>query len=112
MNANGVRRALRRTGIDITLRRTTGTQRLPRDVRCRALVQAGAAAVLVGDVQQTADRITITSDEMDKAKWEGGIVNGDLVIYPDGRVATVRGRAGERWLGTDRVLTFNVQGSS
>jgi hypothetical protein len=38
MNADGVRRALARAGETITLRRVTGTQRIPFDVACQALV--------------------------------------------------------------------------
>jgi hypothetical protein len=112
MNANGVRRALRRVGVDIIIQRTVGTQRTPRRITCRALIHIGGATVLVGGVQQTADLITITTDEMDKEDWRGSIVHGDVVIYPDGRVVTVQGRAGERRLGPDRVLNFFTQGST
>ena len=72
MNADSVRRALARAGETITLRRVTGTQPVPFDVTCRALVTIGGATRLVGGVQQTADRVLLmTADELDAARWPG-----------------------------------------
>jgi hypothetical protein len=111
MNADGVRRALKRVGENITLRRLTGTQRIPFDVMCRAKVTVGAATVLVGGIEQNADRVLMTADEIDAARWPGLPHHGDLVIYDDGRTATVQGRSDVTQLGADRVLTFPVLGA-
>jgi hypothetical protein len=95
---NGVRRALARAGEKITLRRVTGTQRVPFDVICRALVTIGGATALVGGVQQTADRVLMTADELDAARWRGPPRHGDQVIFDDGTIAIVQRRAARRLL--------------
>jgi hypothetical protein len=111
MNADGVRRALARAGETITLRRVTGTQRVAFDVICRALVTIGGATTLVGGVQQTADRVLMTSDELDAARWPGPPRHGDQVIYDDGTIAIVQGRADiRRMSGGDRVFTMTAIG--
>jgi len=112
MNANGVRRALRRMGEDVILRRFTGTQRIPSDLKMRALVNVGGAIVLVGGVQQTADKFTITSDEMDRVNWRGSVQHGDIIIYSDGRTTAVQGRGNDTQMGRDRVITFNCIGGT
>ena len=75
MNADGVRRALVRAGETITLRRVTGTQRVPFDVICRALVTIGGTTTLVGGVQQTADRVLMT----------GGRTGRGALVWPPSR---------------------------
>ena len=109
MNADGVRRALARAGETIRLRRVT--QRIPFDVACQVLVTIGGATTLVGGVQQTADRVLMTADELDAARWPGPPRHGDQVIYDDGTIAIVQGRADTRRMsGGDRVFTLTAIG--
>lgn len=86
-------RALVRYGDHVTLRRLTGIQRVPFDVKCRASVTTGAAQAMVGGVQITADRLVLTDREIKAAGWPGMPHHGDQVIYDDGRIFVVQGRA-------------------
>jgi len=93
LNADALVRALTHYGDDVTLRRLTGTARIPFSVPCRASVTIGSAQALVGGVQITADRILMSSREIQAAGWPGMPRHGDQVIYDDGRVFVVQGRA-------------------
>ena len=93
MNADVLVRALDHYGDNVILRRLTGTQRVPFDVPCRAAVSVGAAQALVGGVQITADRILMSSREIQAAGWPGMPHHGDQVIYDDSRTFVVQGRA-------------------
>jgi hypothetical protein len=93
MNADALVRALTHYGDDVILRRLTGIQRVPFDVPCRVSVNIGAAQALVGGVQITADRILMSSREIQAAGWPGFPRHGDQVVYDDGRTFVVQGRA-------------------
>lgn len=110
MNADGVRRALATTGQMVTLRRVTGTHRIPHDVQLLADVQTGAAIVLIGAVQQAADRIMFTSDEIDAAKWPAPPRQADQIIYDDGTTLSVQGRAVQYKLDEDTVFVLSAIG--
>ena len=99
MNLDLMERMLADHGRTVTLRRLTGTARIPFDVTVRAAVWTGSDTVLVGAVQQTADKILLTSREIDAARWPFPPRHGDQVIYEDGRVTTVQ--------GTVQIFPFN-----
>lgn len=111
MNADAVVRALEHYGDHVTLRRLTGTQRVPFDVACRAAVTVGAAQTLVGGIQITADRLTMTDREIRAAGWPGMPRHGDQVIYDDGRIFVVQGHANPVPMDDgDNVLFLTVLG--
>ena len=93
MNIGSVVRAVEKQGELITLRRMTGAARVPFDAKIMAWVSIGAATLLIGGVEITADQIITTSIHLDEARWPGEPRHGDTVIYHDGRTAEVQGRA-------------------
>lgn len=111
MNIDGILRIIAGYGDTITLRRLTGVQRVPYDVVCAAAVITGADSVVVNGVQQTADRIILTSREIDQSQWRGEPRHGDQIVYADGRVTTVQGRADVRPMPNgDRVFILHTLG--
>jgi hypothetical protein len=95
----------------VTLRRITGQgqNRRTTDVRCYAIVGIGGAQVLVGSTQQSADRIIMTSSEIDAAGWPKPPRHGDQVIYADGQtVVVLQGRAKSYPL--EDGLLYDLQG--
>lgn len=110
MNVGAIERALARAGQDVTLRRVTGTQRVPFEVKCRASVQTGAATVLVGSVQQAGDRVMFTSRAIDAARWPAPPRHGDQIVYDDGTTVSVQGRATTHRVGEDMVYVVQAIG--
>lgn len=82
-------RGLAAAGQDITLRRTTGTQLIPLDVACRAVVRDYAPAELVGEIQQGDTRVILSPSEMTNAQWPWPPRAGDFVVIA-GRLRAVR----------------------
>lgn len=76
----------------ITLRRTGSP-----DVVSPAAVLIGgfssAVSEVVGEVQQTGDKVMLTSREFDAAGWGSDPRHGDLVIYANGQMTVVQGPA-------------------
>jgi acyl dehydratase len=93
MNIGVILRALDNQGEYITLRRMAGSARIPFDVKILAWVQVGAATLLIGGVQTTADKIITTSVQLEEVRWPGVPRHGDTIIYGDGRTSMVQGRA-------------------
>lgn len=83
-------RALASTGETITLRRTTGTQRVPLDVTCRAVVRNYRPIELVGEIQQGDSLVILSPTEMAQAQWPWPPKNSDLVVVA-GRQRAVQG---------------------
>lgn len=81
-------RGLASAGQDVTLRRTTGTQRIPLDVTCRAMVRAYQPHELVGEIQQGDSQVIISPTEMARAQWPWPPKANDFVIVA-GRQRTV-----------------------
>jgi hypothetical protein len=114
IDVSAVAVALDQAGDWVTLRRMTGRTAASRsrfDVACRASVQVGAASVLAQGVQQNADRVMLTSLELDAAQWPGPPKHGDLVIYADGRVTAVQGSADVRQLTGGSVYILRCLGA-
>jgi hypothetical protein len=88
----------------ITLRRRNAP-----DVIVPAAVQIGGTSVVVGDVQQTADKIMCTDREI-KAAWADDPKHGDQVIYSNGRTTMVQGRAEPVQFDADRVFVLRCLG--
>ena len=110
MNADGVIRALETQGEMITIKRLTGTRQVPFSVSCLAFVEVGAASVLIGSVQQTADKIMLTDREMNETQWPQPPRHGDQVVYADGSTRIVQGRAMVYRVAEDRVYMLNTLG--
>lgn len=102
MNVLGFRRMLAKNGDTITLRRiTNGVRSDVPNVLCS--VKVGAAEIIVGDVQQTADEILLSSVEATAAGW-GEPRHGDRVVYSDGRETLVQGRTDVDDLGDGNYI--------
>jgi hypothetical protein len=111
MRIGAVVRALEINGEWITLRRLSGTSpRLATDVLCRAKVSIGGASFLIGSTQQNADRVLMTSREIEAASWPAPPRHGDQVVYADGTTAVVQGRADLTDLEDGSVYTLAVMG--
>jgi hypothetical protein len=55
--------------------------------------------------------VLMTADELDAARWPGPPRHGDQVIYDDGTIAIIQGRADTRRMsGGDRVFTLTAIG--
>jgi hypothetical protein len=93
VNADGVIRALTTQGETVTVKRLTGTRQVAFSVDCLAFVEIGAESVLVGAVQQTADKIILTDREMNAVKWPKPPRQGDMIVFSDGTTRTIQGRA-------------------
>lgn len=74
-----------REGIIVTVRRES-FEDAPQDVPARALVEGYKADELVGGVNQGDRKITILASDV--AALADGIVNGDIIILPDGEHLT------------------------
>ena len=110
MRLDFMTQSLAKYGRDVTLRRMTGTARVAFDVKVRAAVWTGSDTVLVGTVQQTADKVLLTSREIDAARWPGPPRHGDQVIYEDGRVTTVQGTVQVFPFTNDTALVLRTLG--
>jgi hypothetical protein len=91
MRAADIARLIALKGETVTLRRLSGTARIPFDVVIQAVVDIGAASVVVGDVQESADRVIFLSEPLSLAGWRLPPRHGDQIIYQDGRTTTVWG---------------------
>jgi len=89
----------------ITLRRVGSA-----DVPCPAAVIIGGASEIIGDVQQTGDKIMLSDRQLNAAGWIEEPHHGDQVIYQDGRVTVVQGRAQVFMLESDRVFILRCIG--
>lgn len=113
MNAAGVKRAIERQGETVTLRRTSGAtaHRTFFDATIRAFVASGASSVLVGSVQQVADKVLFCSEGLRAARWPLPPRHGDLIFYEDGiTIVTIQGRALTWTLDEDTVYSVNAIG--
>jgi hypothetical protein len=98
-------------GGPITLRRVTGTARIPFDVTVQAFVGSGGGAQpLIGAVQIAGDKVTMTNREILAAKWPAPPRHGDILIYQDGTTVVVQGRAAAYTLAEDTVYVLQVLG--
>jgi len=110
MNADGVMRALTTQGQTVTVRRMTGTRQVAFSVDCLAFVDVGVESVLVGSVQQTADKIMLTDREMNVVKWPKPPRQGDQIVYGDGTTRTIQGRAMVYRVSEDLVYVVKTLG--
>jgi hypothetical protein len=94
----------------VTVQRFTGTRRVTFSVQCSAVVDTGAASVLVGSVQQNADLVRLTDREMDAVKWPKPPRHGDQIVYADGSTRTVEGRAESHRLADGMVYFLKTLG--
>lgn len=63
--------ALARVGQDIRLQRLTGTQQIPFEVECRAVVRGYAPEELVGDITQQDSMVVLSPSEIERKGWPG-----------------------------------------
>ncbi|HTI78894.1 MAG TPA: hypothetical protein VL614_00435 [Acetobacteraceae bacterium] len=110
MNADGVIRALTTQGEIVTVKRLTGTRQVAFSVDCLAFVEIGVESVLVGSVQQTADKITLTDREMNEKQWPKPPRQGDQIVFSDGTTRTMQGRADVRRVAEDLVYFIKTLG--
>lgn len=110
MNADAFYRATERVGQMITIRRLTGTQRIPYGVECQASVRIGAGQVLVSGVLQMADEVRVGDREMRAAQWPAPPRHGDQVQLADGHLTTVFGEAQMYRLESDRIYVLRCIG--
>jgi hypothetical protein len=89
----------------VILRRVGAT-----DVSCPAAVMIGGATEVVGDIQQTADRVMLTDRAIRAAGWLGAPHHGDQVIYANGKTTIVQGRAEEFRMEADKVYVLRCLG--
>jgi len=89
----------------ITLRRVGET-----DVRCPAAVIIGGATEVVGDVQQTGDKVMLSDRQFNAAGWTEEPHHGDQVIYQNGRVTVVQGSSQTFMMESDRVFVLRCLG--
>jgi len=89
----------------ITMRRTGSP-----DVPCPAAVLVGGASDVVGELQQSADRVMLTDRELNAAGWTSPPHHGDRVVYSDGRTTIVQGRAEVFMMESDRVFVLRCLG--
>ena len=94
----------------ITLRRTG----FPDVVSPAAVLIGGfssGVSEVVGEVQQTGDKVMLTSREFDAAGWGSDPRHADLVIYADGRMTVVQGPAlVYKFEDSDRVFVLRCTG--
>jgi hypothetical protein len=94
----------------ITLRRTGS----PDVVSPAAVIIGGfssSVTEVVGEIQQTGDKVLLTSRVFDTAGWSSDPGHGDLVIYADGRMTVVQGPAQvHRFESNDRVFVLRCLG--
>ena len=64
-------RALAAHGQDVTLRRTTGTQKIPFDVDCRAVVRGYRPDEMIPGVTQGGSMAILSPSEIAAAQWPG-----------------------------------------
>lgn len=89
----------------VTLRRAGAS-----DVSAPAAVIIGGATEVIGDIQQTADRVMLSDRELKAAGWADAPHHGDQVVYADGRTTIVQGRAEVFNMQTDRVFVLRCLG--
>ena len=75
-----------------------------------AVIISSGATEVVGEVQQTGDKVMLTSREFDTAGWSSDPGHGDLVIYADGRMTVVQGPAQVHRFADDRVFVLRCLG--
>jgi len=80
------------------------------DVPCAAAVLIGRAFDVVGDAQQTQDRVMLSDRQLNAAGWTEEPHHGDQVIYQNGRVTVVQGRSEIFKMGGDRVFILRCLG--
>lgn len=81
MTAARVAAIIARAGETVTLRRLTGTNPIPFDVKAKASIRRGDTAVeTVGASNAFTHDVTISNAEIEAAQWPGPPVEGDLVI--------------------------------
>jgi hypothetical protein len=68
--------ALAASGQDVTLRRTTGTQQVPFDVDCRAMVRKYQPDELIGGITQGGSMVVLSPTEITAAQWPGAQPQG------------------------------------
>lgn len=73
--------ALADVGQDITLRRFTGTQKIPFEVECRAIVRGYAPDELVGGITQQDSLIILSPSEIERKGWPGPRSSSDTSNY-------------------------------
>lgn len=73
-------RGARIAGETVTLRRMTGTQRIPLDVECRAVVTGYAPNELVGSIEQGDRKVILSPTEMRRRQWVWPPRRGDRVL--------------------------------
>lgn len=108
MNAEGFIRII--TGPTGPVQAITMRRAGSPDVPCPAAVMIGADNVVIGEMQQTADRIMLTDRQLNLAGWTDVPHHGDQVIYADGRVTVVQGRAQVFMMESDRVFILHCMG--
>lgn len=89
----------------ITLRRVGSP-----DVTAKAAVLIGSDNMVIGGEQQTTDRVMVTDRELNAAGWIEGPHHGDQIIYANGRVTSVQGRAAMYRMESDRVFIIHCLG--
>jgi hypothetical protein len=75
-----------------------------------ASVQVNAVTEVIGDVQQTADRLMFSNRELKAAGWGGEPKHGDTVVYANGRTTVVQGRAEVHQFEQDLVYAIKCLG--
>ncbi len=108
MNADGFVRII--TGSNgpvqaITLRRAGSP-----DIVTPAAVMTGGASDIIGDLQQSGDRVMMTDREFKIAGWADDPHHGDRVIYSDGKTTIVQGRVDVFRMESDRVFIMRCLG--
>lgn len=63
--------ALAAAGQDIRLIRLTGTQMIPYEVTCRAMVRGYQPSELVGSISQQDSMVILSPTEIDRKGWPG-----------------------------------------
>jgi hypothetical protein len=88
--------ALADVGQDIKLRRTTGTQKIPFEVTCRAIVRGYAPEELIGGITQQDSFVILSPSEIERKGWPGPNssatpTNKDRRIPHKGDAVTING---------------------
>lgn len=82
------------------------------DVVAPASVEVNRYQDVVGNIQQTADRVMMTDREFKLAGWPDEPHHGDRIIYANGRTTVIQGRPEVAWFETDRVFIMRTLGGS
>lgn len=113
MNADGVRRAIASQGETVRIRRQSGAtqHRTWFEATIQAFVNTGGSTVLVGAVEQVADKVMFTDEELLAQRFPVPPRQGDLIFYADGiTTVTITGRATTWTLDEDTVYAVNCIG--